>query len=149
MAVLGVLAVGAAIMRVLRRRAVAYPLAAAITGSVVIALAMPLIERGAPGATITTMGDGLWWGATTITTVGYGDEVPVTPLGRVLALVLMLVGISSFGIVTAGIAAHFVEEREATEQAVLVDVLDEMNRRLEALEDALARPRGDEAPPTS
>lgn len=149
MAVLGVLAVGAAMMRVLRRRAVAYPLAAAITGSVVIALTMPLIERGAPGATITTMGDGLWWGATTITTVGYGDEVPVTPLGRVLALVLMLVGISSFGIVTAGIAAHFVEEREATEQAVLVDVLDEMNRRLEALEDALARPRGDEAPPTS
>ncbi|MBA3404529.1 MAG: ion transporter, partial [Gemmatimonadaceae bacterium] len=45
--------------------------------------------------------DALWWGVTTMTTVGYGDVYPITPEGRVAAAVLMILGISLFGVVTA------------------------------------------------
>ena len=56
-------------------------------------VAMLDVERGDPDANITTFGDALWWGVTTVTTVGYGDRFPVTLEGRLLAFALMPVGI--------------------------------------------------------
>ncbi|WP_255950922.1 potassium channel family protein [Streptomyces odontomachi] len=64
-------------------------------------------ERGAPKATITTYPRAVWWSIETATTVGYGDFFPVTAWGRVIASVLMLVGIAAFSIVTAAIATWF------------------------------------------
>ena len=59
-------------------------------------------------------GEALWWAVVTMTTVGYGDYVPKTPGGRGLAVLLILVGIGVFGVVTANIAALFVEgERDS------------------------------------
>jgi voltage-gated potassium channel len=52
--------------------------------------------------------DGLWWSASTITTVGYGDITPHTFTGRVIGIVTMVVGISTFAIVTAKIAEFLV-----------------------------------------
>ena len=46
-------------------------------------------EQGAPGALVTTVGEGMWWALVTLTTVGYGDFTPVTPQGRALATLLM------------------------------------------------------------
>ena len=66
-------------------------------------------ERGAQGAEITTFGDAVWWSFETITTVGYGDFVPVTWSGRFYATLIMLVGISVLGIVSAGMAASLVK----------------------------------------
>ena len=66
------------------------------------------VERGAHGANITTFGDALWWAMTTVTTVGYGDQFPVTTTGRIVAAALMLVGISLLGLITATVAASFV-----------------------------------------
>lgn len=55
--------------------------------------------------------DSLWWGIVTSTTVGYGDYFPVTPVGRIIGVILMLVGISAFGFITASIASVFVENK--------------------------------------
>ena len=65
---------------------------------------------------------GLWWAIVTVTTVGYGDTFPTSPLGRVVAAFLMVVGIGFLGLATAAIACHFVNEdaedkhREATDK---------------------------------
>jgi voltage-gated potassium channel len=74
-------------------------------------------ERGQAQATIRTFGDALWWTATTITTVGYGDLYPVTTEGRFVGAGLMLGGIALVGVVTATLASWFVEKVGARERA--------------------------------
>ena len=73
------------------------------------AVQITITERGVEGSNIKNFGDGLWWAITTVTTVGYGDRFPVTSTGRVLAVCLMLVGISLMGVITASVAAWFVK----------------------------------------
>jgi voltage-gated potassium channel len=67
-----------------------------------------LVERGQPGATIQSVGDGLWWAITTLTTVGYGDIYPTTTEGRFIAVGLMVSGICVLGVISATVAAWFV-----------------------------------------
>jgi voltage-gated potassium channel len=78
-------------------------------------------EQDASGANITTFGDALWWSATTVTTVGYGDLFPVTTTGRFVAVALMLVGIACIGAITAGVAAWLVAQVEADARAEAKD----------------------------
>jgi voltage-gated potassium channel len=82
-----------------------------LTASLVVFMASLAVydaERGAPGASITGYGDAVWWALTTITTVGYGDEYPVTGEGRLVAVLLMVGGIALLGVVTAAVASWFV-----------------------------------------
>lgn len=72
------------------------------------AVQITMIEREESGANILNFWDGLWWAFTTITTVGYGDKYPISGEGRILAVFLMVLGISLLGVVTATIAAWFV-----------------------------------------
>jgi voltage-gated potassium channel len=91
-----------------------------------------LAERGGEGP-IQTFADALWWASATITTVGYGDVYPKSPAGRGVAVFLMLVGISLFGVLTAKVAAFFVEtDRDDQRPAQLDEVLERLTR-LEAL----------------
>ncbi|MEU6504944.1 MULTISPECIES: potassium channel family protein [unclassified Streptomyces] len=86
-------------------------------------LAVLSVERDAPHGNIRTLGDAVWWSFTTMTTVGYGDHAPTTGMGRLIAVGLMLSGITLLGVVTANITAWFiarfekdeVEERRQTE----------------------------------
>ena len=55
-----------------------------------------------------TLGSGLWWAIQTVTTVGYGDNVPTTFAGRVLAALVMLFGIGFLTVITAAITSTFV-----------------------------------------
>lgn len=77
------------------------------------ALAILDAERDAPGANITSAGDALWWAATTVTTVGYGDRYPVTTTGRFIAVALMFVGVAVVSSLTAVIASWLVRSVEA------------------------------------
>ena len=69
------------------------------------------MEKDAPGSNIKTAEDALWWAYVTITTVGYGDKFPVTSEGRIIAAVLMTVGVGLFGTFTAYVASWFVARK--------------------------------------
>ena len=73
-------------------------------------LMMLSAEQGVKGSEITSFGDSLWWAMETITTVGYGDVVPITATGRVIAVIVMMLGISVVGVVSAGLAATLVKQ---------------------------------------
>ena len=86
-------------------------------------------ERRAPGATIRTGADSFWWALVTVTTVGYGDYVPVTFPGRILATVLMTFGIGIFAVLTGFLATKLLvpqEDKQEDEQDVSVIVREEM-----------------------
>lgn len=57
---------------------------------------------------VTSFAEGIWWGIVTTTTVGYGDIIPVTVIGRITAAILMLVGIGCIGMITGSVATFFV-----------------------------------------
>jgi voltage-gated potassium channel len=77
--------------------------------SYIAAIQITISERDVEGSNIKTFSDGLWWAVTTVTTVGYGDRFPTTTEGRLLAVLLMITGISLVGVITASVAAWFVK----------------------------------------
>lgn len=101
----------------LRGRVIVYTVASAILLIVIAALAELSVEQNAPGATIRSFPEALWWACVTITTVGYGDYTPVTEAGRLIAVGLMVSGIALLGVVTATIASWFVEQVQENQDA--------------------------------
>ncbi|MGW2644582.1 potassium channel family protein [Streptomyces sp. NPDC001393] len=73
------------------------------------ALAVYQAERGAPGATMRTFGDAVWWAASTLTTVGYGDITPITPMGRTIATGMMIGGLALLGAVTGSFSSWLMQ----------------------------------------
>lgn len=65
--------------------------------------------------TINSIGDALWWAFVTITTVGYGDISPSAVLGRIIAVILMIVGIGFIGMLTGTIATYILNIRKINE----------------------------------
>jgi voltage-gated potassium channel len=107
-----------------------------IVSALVAATLVYAVERGGEGP-IQTYPDALWWAAATVTTVGYGDVYPKTAAGRGIAFLLMLIGISVFGLLTARVAAIFVETAE-DDGHQHAQKLDDVLARLERLEHLLA-----------
>jgi voltage-gated potassium channel len=70
-------------------------------------LAMLRIEQGVEGANITSASDALWYVIVTISTVGYGDQFPVTNQGRALGALIIVVGVAIFGTLTGFLANTF------------------------------------------
>ena len=106
------------------------------------------LERGAAGANIHSPGDALWWAFATITTIGYGDRFPVTPGGRVVAVALVVFGLSFFGTFTAYVASFFLEKAQLKEESDLHRLIHEVRQlreKIERLEQV--RPRGPGDPP--
>lgn len=113
-----------------KRRGLTGGLLLALLAVCVCSLAMWQVESDANGP-IKDLPDAIWWAMTTVTTVGYGDTYPVTPEGRAIGVMLMLVGIGVFGTVTASVAAFFVEASENTELAEIRETLQRIEARLE------------------
>ncbi|MFF4359337.1 potassium channel family protein [Streptomyces sp. NPDC001604] len=84
--------------------------ATAVLGVVMLigSWAVVAAEHDAPRANLRTYPQALWWSIETATTVGYGDFYPVTLGGRVIGAVVMVVGITTYGMVTAALATWFV-----------------------------------------
>ena len=118
-------------MHSLRQRVAVYAGGAVILLVFCGALAVTEAERGKPGSSIENFGDGLWWSAVTMTTVGYGDTYPVTHTGRFVAIALMVGGIALLGIVSGMLASWMVEQindpdhthHKKTEARILSDEL--------------------------
>ena len=112
-----VVAVGGAAAKegrsILRRHAAAFALGVAGMTWLSSAVAFTLVEDVGRDGRLHSFFDGLWWASTTITTVGYGDVFPITTAGRIIGVVTMGVGISTFAVVTAKVAEFLVRTTPA------------------------------------
>jgi len=87
-------------------------------GLVMIAATVVTSVEGGEGASIRSFPDALWWSMATITTVGYGDMVPISTVGRAMGYILMLGGIAFFSGITANLASFLVKGRDNREKAL-------------------------------
>jgi voltage-gated potassium channel len=68
------------------------------------------VETKAQPAAFSSIPQAMWWGMATLTTVGYGDVYPVTPLGKVLGAIVSLLGIGMFALPAGILSSGFAEE---------------------------------------
>jgi voltage-gated potassium channel len=67
---------------------------------------------------IDSVGDAVWWSVVTVTTVGYGDKVPLTPLGKVIGVILMFTGIGIIGVLSGTIASRLLRGYSGTTEDI-------------------------------
>jgi voltage-gated potassium channel len=106
----------------------------------VLAITAAVLER-LIDPEFNTLGEAFWFSIVTVTTVGYGDYVPESAAGRVVAGALMLTGIALIPLITSVVVSILVSQRgrEAREQelhdlSLILDRLDGLERKLEALD---------------
>jgi voltage-gated potassium channel Kch len=124
-----------AVARATTPRGAALVIAVASTAMTVLAgVLMTVLDRDE----YPSIGSGLWWAIQTVTTVGYGDSVPTSFAGRIVAAVVMLFGIGFLTVVTAAITSTFVA-RSRREHSATAEQLRRLDDRLERIEAALTR----------
>jgi voltage-gated potassium channel len=82
-------------------------------GSILIVL----VEAPVASANIKNGEDAVWWSIVTVSTVGYGDRFPVTPLGRLIGTAMIVMGVSLFSVLTSYIATQFMARRKTAVQS--------------------------------
>jgi voltage-gated potassium channel len=97
-----------------------------------------LFEEKAKSSNIHNYPDALWWAVVTVTTVGYGDRFPVTEGGRVVAVILMLLGIGLIGVLTATVASVFVKEHTDANREEYRKGHDDLGQQLSVISNRLA-----------
>ena len=99
-----------------------------------------VVERLVDPGTFDTVWLGMWWAIQTVTTVGYGDVVPGSTGGKVIAAFLMLGGLSLFAVVTGAITSAFVTQAQRRMPGdPVIEKLDDVKAQLEAVKADLAR----------
>ena len=98
--------------KLLKNHAASYAFGLAGFTLISSAVAFTLAEDVGESGRVHSFFDALWWSACTITTVGYGDIYPITAAGRVIAVITMVVGVSTLAVVTARIAQFLIASDE-------------------------------------
>lgn len=80
---------------------------------------MFFVEHEAQPEKFQSILDGMWWGAVTLTTVGYGDVFPITPLGKLLGIVISIFGIGLFAMPAGIIASGFITELQKKKEPII------------------------------
>ena len=132
-------ATGVAVLLTVLRKMLTRPGLKIFFGSVVAILLsgaglVLAFEHEQPGSTINNVWDALWWTVVTCAAVGYGDQFPVTAGGKIVAVVLILVGLSALSAITASIASYFVEESQDDADAQEKDELAGIKAQLDRIE---------------
>ncbi|EOL86805.1 ion transporter [Enterococcus faecalis] len=88
--------------------------------------------------------DAFWWALVTTTTVGYGDISPATPLGRVAAIILMILGIGFIGMLTSTITEYFNKSNNEDEESndkieILINKIDQLETTIEQLKEEIKK----------
>ena len=114
------------------------------TTSTVITVGAGLVMTLVDGDNFPSIGSGLWWAVQTVTTVGYGDDVPTSVAGRLVAVLVMLVALAFLTVITASITSTFVARSHRDQTAngaepVTAEQLRQLDSRLERIEAALSR----------
>ncbi|HEY4269097.1 MAG TPA: potassium channel family protein, partial [Galbitalea sp.] len=91
-------------------------------------------EQNVRGASITSIGQALWWAVSTITGTGYGDVVPVTFVGKLVGVGLMIGGVAIVGVVAASFASWMIEAVGTRVVREQVEVEREVERETEKVE---------------
>jgi voltage-gated potassium channel len=94
------------------------------------AVSMLKVEQANPNANIKNASDALWWIFVTITTVGYGDRYPVTNLGRLVGVLVMIVGVGLFGVLTGFLANAFLKPKNAPKETDSTEINQELLNKL-------------------
>jgi len=107
----------ATLIRTLHRERVFALILAVVTLIFLGAVGFSLTEPG-EGTWLEGFGRGAWWALVTLTTVGYGDVVPITALGRLVASGIILGGVLSLSLITATVASVFIERKFRRERGL-------------------------------
>jgi len=129
------------VRRIANARSVTFGLALTFFG---LALVGGIAMRIVDDHDFPSVGIALWWAVQTITTVGYGDVVPTTRIGQLVASVEMVIGISFVAFLIAGVTSTVIQrgqsqQQEAPEVDAIVDALNEQSKALTDLEQRLAQ----------
>ncbi len=115
--------------------------------AILLVLLAGALERIVEPETFTSLGLSYWWAVMTVTTVGYGDIVPVSPEGRVVASLLMLVGLGLIPTLTSVVVSTLIGKRTRAQQEQLDQQGKEHAEALARIEAHLARIDGPDEPP--
>ncbi len=102
--------------------------------ALVIGVVIVPVEWREKGALITNTETGIWWAVTTLTGVGFGDVYPITLTGRILGMLLELIGVVAFGLLVALIAVAIAKKEDRFYWSRLFERLTEMEGKLEKME---------------